>query len=309
MLPFFRRLVWSWSGSGPDAMSVRSRALSRSSCSPICRCFSRIPGWRRPMRRLPRPLPAAFFAFLLWLERPSPARGLLLGARRRAGALHQVVRPAVPAGGRRRRAALSMVRATGRIGGRLRAVLRPGTSVVAALAAFLVTVWAIYGCTGRPALRHQRALPTASRELAAFANSGEPSFFLGEINAARQLGLLPGAAPGQVAAAVPARGRDRRGRCCSAGIAATGGAWRRCSAPPRSSPASCRRRSISGCAISCRPFRCWRSSPAIGLARLLARPLALGPAGRGRAAAALADRRSGRRRARLSALFQPARVG
>ena len=105
------RFLWprsSWSGCGPAAMSGRSRRRWPSSCSRICRCFSPIPGSRRRMRRLPRRLTAAFFSFLLWLERPSPVRGLLARHDRRAGALHQAVRPTVPARCWHRRHPLSL---------------------------------------------------------------------------------------------------------------------------------------------------------------------------------------------------------
>ncbi len=54
-------------------------------------------------------------------------------------------------------------------------------SALAALGAFLVTVWAIYGCTADP-FYGIATLARGVAELAAFADTGEPSFFLGHIN-------------------------------------------------------------------------------------------------------------------------------
>ena len=116
---------------------------------------------------------------MLWLERASAGRGLLLGA---AVALAVCTKLS---------ALLFLPAACG-------AVLlyrwlcdRPDwqplrlfaswPSALAALGAFLVTVWAIYGCNADP-LYGIATLARGVAELAAFADTGEPSFFLGHIN-------------------------------------------------------------------------------------------------------------------------------
>ncbi len=63
-----------------------------------------------------------------------------------------------------------------------------------------------------------------------FADHGQPSFFLGAYRHTRQLGVLPGLDPGQVADSVPDRRRASARWSWSAAIAGTGGEWRRCSA-------------------------------------------------------------------------------
>jgi hypothetical protein len=122
---------------------------------------------------------AAFFAFLLWLEYGSIARGLLLGA---AIALAVCTKLS---------ALLFLPAACG-------AVLlhrwwcdRPywqplrlfaaWPSVLAGLGTFFVTVWVVYGCHADP-FYGIAALARGVAELAAFAGTGEPSFFLGRIN-------------------------------------------------------------------------------------------------------------------------------
>jgi hypothetical protein len=121
----------------------------------------------------------AFFAFVLWLERISAARGLLLGAAVAVAVCTKLS------------ALLFLPAACG-------AVLlyrwwydRPywqplrlfasWPSALAALGAFLVTVWAIYGCTADP-FYGIATLASGIAELAAFADTGEPAFFLGHIN-------------------------------------------------------------------------------------------------------------------------------
>jgi hypothetical protein len=122
---------------------------------------------------------AAFFAFVLWLERCSAGRGLLLGV---AVALAVCTKLS---------ALLFLPVACG-------AVLlcrwmcdRPDwqpirlfaswRSALAALGAFLVTVWVVYGCNSDP-FYGVTTLARGVAELAAFADGGDPSFFLGQIN-------------------------------------------------------------------------------------------------------------------------------
>src|SRR4051794_6853154 len=122
---------------------------------------------------------AAFFAFVLWLKRGSAGRGLLLGA---AVALAVCTKLS---------ALLFLPAACG-------AVLicrwvcdRPDwqptclfvswRSALAALGAFLVTVWVVYGCKSDP-FYGIATLARGVAELAAFADTDEPSFFLGHIN-------------------------------------------------------------------------------------------------------------------------------
>ena len=54
-------------------------------------------------------------------------------------------------------------------------------SALIALGAFLVTVWAIYGCTADP-FHGIATLTRGIAELAVFADAGEPSFFFGHVN-------------------------------------------------------------------------------------------------------------------------------
>ena len=66
--------------------------------------------------------------------------------------------------------------ATGRIGGRSE-LFAPWRRALAAARGFSADGLGGLRLQGRPALRHQRRSPTASRELAAFADSGEPVVF------------------------------------------------------------------------------------------------------------------------------------
>jgi hypothetical protein len=122
---------------------------------------------------------AAFFAFMLWLELGSVPRGLLLGA---AVALAICTKLS---------ALLFLPAACGAVLLYRWVCDRPDwqpirlfaswRSALAALAAFLVMVWAIYDCTADP-FYGIATLARGVSELAAFAGTGEPSFFLGQIN-------------------------------------------------------------------------------------------------------------------------------
>src|SRR4051794_9779497 len=122
---------------------------------------------------------AAFFAFVLWLERGSAGRGLLLGA---AVALAVCTKLS---------ALLFLPAACGAVLLYRWACDRPDwqptrlfaswRSALAALGAFLVTVWVVYGGNSDP-LYGIATLVRGVAELAAFADTGDPSFFLGHIN-------------------------------------------------------------------------------------------------------------------------------
>ena len=180
-------------------------------------------------------------------------------------------------------------------------------SALAALGAFLVTVWAIYGCTADP-FYGITTLARGVAELAAFADTGEPSFFLGHINLHGSPAFfpvlllvkspLPFLAAIAIGAAVLLRWHRRD--------------WRRM-APLVGAAAIVASVIPSTINIGLRhilpAFPLLAIVAAIGLGAAACTTAALGPCCRGRAAAALADRRGGRRRAGLSELFQPARGG
>ncbi|MGE0258411.1 MAG: ArnT family glycosyltransferase [Alphaproteobacteria bacterium] len=122
---------------------------------------------------------AAFFAFVLWLELGSLRRGLLLGI---AVALAVCTKLS---------ALLFLPAACGAVllyrwwcdapDWRPTRLVASWPSALAALGAFLVTVWVVYGCNSDP-FYGIATLARGVAELAAFADDGEPSFFLGEIN-------------------------------------------------------------------------------------------------------------------------------
>ena len=301
-----RRLAGHGLAVDRAAMSAGSRRRSPSSCSRICRCFSPIPGWRRPMRRLPRPSPRHFSRSCCGWNGPrrcaawcsaSPLRWRCAQNCRRCCSCPPPASPSSPIAG-----------CCDRRSWRPTELFWPWHRAVVPLAALFVAIWAIYGCHADP-LYGIRSLADGVRELTAFAEERRAVVLPRRGQRARQLGFLPGPVAGQVADPVSARQSDRRGRPDRAGIAATGSAWRRCSAPSRSSPASCRRRSTSGCATSCRCSRCWRSWPGSGWRGCWHAPLAPQRMAVAGPAAVLADRRSGRRRAGLSAVLQPAGAG
>lgn len=131
---------------------------------------------------------AAFFAFLLWLERGSPTRGLMLGA---AVALAVCTKLS---------ALLFLPAACGAVlayrwfcegrNWRPTELFVPWHRILAPLATFLLTVWVVYGCKTDP-LYGMTSLARGIGELMAFAGKGEPSFFLGEIRAHGSWAFFP----------------------------------------------------------------------------------------------------------------------
>jgi 4-amino-4-deoxy-L-arabinose transferase-like glycosyltransferase len=121
---------------------------------------------------------AAFFAFLLWLERGSAARGLLLGI-----AVGLAVCTKLSA-------LLFLPAACGAVlahrwlcegrGFRPIELFIPWDRALVPLAALLATIWVVFGCKADP-LYGFASLTQGVGELLAFAGKGEPSFFLGEI--------------------------------------------------------------------------------------------------------------------------------
>jgi hypothetical protein len=122
---------------------------------------------------------AAFFALLLWLERPSPLRGLLFGL---TAALALCTKLSallfLPAAG----IAVILYRwgCDGR-NSRPTELFWPWHRAAIPLAAAFAATWVIYGCHDDP-LYGIRSLADGVRELAAFAKSGEPAFFLGTLS-------------------------------------------------------------------------------------------------------------------------------
>ena len=131
---------------------------------------------------------AAFLAFVLWLEVPSTRRGLLLGV---AVALAVCTKLSallfLPA------ACAVVVAHRWLCDGRSWSPLAPLAAwggVLAAIGAFLATVWVVYGGKADP-LYGIASLARGVGELAAFAGTGEPSFFLGQINAHGSWAFFP----------------------------------------------------------------------------------------------------------------------
>jgi hypothetical protein len=130
----------------------------------------------------------AFFCFVSWLEASSIPRGLALGA---AVALAVSAKlstllffPAACGG------VLVHRWIFGRDAWCPTHLLRCGSSGIAAMAAFLVTVWAIYGFEPDP-FYGIKSLAQGVEELAAFAETGEPAYFLGEIRAHGSWAFFP----------------------------------------------------------------------------------------------------------------------
>jgi 4-amino-4-deoxy-L-arabinose transferase-like glycosyltransferase len=131
---------------------------------------------------------AAFFAFLLWFERPSAARGLLLGA---AVALAVCTKLS---------ALLFLPAACGAViahrwlcegrDWRAHEIIAAGHRMLWPIGAFLLTVWAVFGWKADP-LYGIVSLTRGVGELLAFAGHGEPSYFLGEINAHGSWAFFP----------------------------------------------------------------------------------------------------------------------
>ena len=131
---------------------------------------------------------AAFFAFLLWLERGSPARGLILGA-----AVGLAVCTKLSA-------LLFLPAACGAVlayrwvcegrNGSPTELFLPWQRPLIPLGALLVTVWIVFGFQADP-LYGIKSLASGVGELLAFAGKGEPSFFLGDINAHGHWAFFP----------------------------------------------------------------------------------------------------------------------
>jgi hypothetical protein len=121
---------------------------------------------------------AAFFSFLLWLERPTIPRGLALGV---AFALAVSTKLS---------ALLFLPAACGAIlahrficdrqSWSVREFLTAWRGWLVSLAAFLLTIWVVYGCNANP-LYGVISLARGVGELAGFARDGDPSYLLGEI--------------------------------------------------------------------------------------------------------------------------------
>lgn len=120
----------------------------------------------------------AFFAFLLWLDRPTIPRGLALGV---AFALAVSTKLS---------ALLFLPAACGAVLAHRWICDRGSWSArefqiawsgwLVSFAAFLLTIWVVYGCNANP-LYGVLSLAHGVGELAGFARDGDPSYFLGEI--------------------------------------------------------------------------------------------------------------------------------
>ena len=178
VLPFFVAalvLVWVWTSryAGPAEGALAVILLGNL---PLFLAHSGLATTDAPFAAA---FTAAFFAFLLWLERPSPLRGLSLGA---------AVAFAVCA---KFSALLFLPAACGAVvvyrwlcdarGWSPLTLFAAWRGVLAGIGAFLVTVWGVYGFNADP-LYGLTGIVEGVRELAAFANDGEPSFFLGTLN-------------------------------------------------------------------------------------------------------------------------------
>lgn len=178
ILPFFvacLAIVWAWTdrfvGSLEGALAVIALGTL-----PVFLAHSGLATTDAPFAAT---FAAAFFAFLLWFERSSTARGLVLGA-----AVALVVCTKLSA-------LLFLPAACGAVlahrwlcegrSWRAREILAGWHRLFAPIGAFLVTVWAIFGFQADP-LYGIVSLAHGVGELLAFAGHGEPSYFLGEIN-------------------------------------------------------------------------------------------------------------------------------
>lgn len=178
ILPFFLAclaLVWIWTGRYVGAVEGALAVIVLANL-PLLLAHSGLATTDAPLAAT---FTAAFFAFLLWLERPSPARGLLLGG---AIALALCTKLSallfLPAA-----CAAVLVHywfCAGRNWhpGRLFASWR---SLLAGIAAFLLTIWVVYGCNADP-LYGIGNLAVGIGDLTTLADHGQPSFFLGRLN-------------------------------------------------------------------------------------------------------------------------------
>jgi 4-amino-4-deoxy-L-arabinose transferase-like glycosyltransferase len=178
VLPFFIAslvMVWLWTGRYIGRIEAALAVILLANL-PVFLAHSGLATTDAPFAAT---LTAAFFAFLLWLERPSPWRGLLFGL---AVALALCTKLSallfLPAAGI---AIIAYRWACDRRDWRPTELFWPWHRAVVPLAAAFVAIWVIYGFHADP-LYGIRSLVEGVRELAAFAKSGEPSFFLGEVN-------------------------------------------------------------------------------------------------------------------------------
>jgi 4-amino-4-deoxy-L-arabinose transferase-like glycosyltransferase len=131
---------------------------------------------------------AAFFSFLLWLEQPSPVRGLLLGITVALAVCTKLSALLfLPA------ACIAVIIYRWLSDGRNWRPIElfwPWHRALVPLAAAFAATWAIYGGHADP-LYGIKSLANGVRALAAFAGSGEPSFFLGDVNAHGSWAFFP----------------------------------------------------------------------------------------------------------------------
>lgn len=178
VLPFFiacLALVWWWTDRHVGAAEGALAAIALGNL-PVFLAHSGLATTDAPFAAT---FAAAFFAFLLWLERSSLGRGVLLGV---AVALALCTKLS---------ALLFLPAACGAVLGYrwlcdgrdwpLRDLLACWRRVLAPLAACFVTIWVVFGCQTDP-FYGIVSLARGVGELLAFAGQGEPSFFLGQLN-------------------------------------------------------------------------------------------------------------------------------
>jgi 4-amino-4-deoxy-L-arabinose transferase-like glycosyltransferase len=187
VLPFFVAslvMVWLWTGRHVGRIEAALAVILLANF-PVFLAHSGLATTDAPFAAT---FTAAFFAFLLWLERPSPGRGSLLGV---AAALALCTKLSaflfLPA------ACITVIAYRWACDGRNwrpTELFWPWHRAVVPLAAAFVAIWAIYGFHADP-LYGINSLANGLRELAAFAKSGDPSFFLGEVNSHGSWAFFP----------------------------------------------------------------------------------------------------------------------
>jgi 4-amino-4-deoxy-L-arabinose transferase-like glycosyltransferase len=187
VLPFFVAslvVVWLWTGRHVGRVEAALAVILLANL-PVFLAHSGLATTDAPFAAT---FAAAFFSFLLWLERPSPLRGSLLGV---TAALALCTKLSallfLPV------ACIAIVLYRWVCDGRSwrpTELFWPWHRPIVPLAAAFVAIWAIYGCHADP-LYGIKSLADGVRELAAFAESGEPSFFLGEVNAHGSWAFFP----------------------------------------------------------------------------------------------------------------------
>ena len=178
VLPFFVVLlliVWAWTGRYVGRIEAAVAVILLANL-PVLLGHSGLATTDAPFSTS---FAAAFFSFLFWLERPSPRRGLLLG-----GAVALAVCTKLSA-------LLFLPAGCGAVilyrwmsegpDWRPTELVWPWHRSLVPLASFLLTIWGVYGIHADP-LYGLKSLADGVRELASFAEGGEPSFFLGRIN-------------------------------------------------------------------------------------------------------------------------------